>query len=151
MPDENKLATVLPRDCGTEFMINDMNDLSTKFVLSLKRKVYLKNKAFYHQSFEHRPLSSFSKQHMFAHGRRKDFSRGSNSGEISFYQLETKRKYFSYKVLIRECQFQNPGGPSTSETPCRRAYTRIGAITNRFIKSFCLYIWKQLLWNEGEC
>jgi len=32
------------------------------------------------------------------------FPMGANNGEISFYQLKTKRKRFSTKQLIEKCQ-----------------------------------------------
>jgi len=40
----------------------------------------------------------------FPGGGQKDFSRGGNSGEISFYQLETRENYFSTERLIGKYQ-----------------------------------------------
>ena len=43
------------------------------------------------------------------------FSRGGNSGEIPFYQLNTNRKTVSLKNYKKNIKFQNPGWP---RPPC---------------------------------
>jgi len=46
---------------------------------------------------------------IFPGGSQKDFSMGANSGEISFHQVETKRKKFSKKKLIGKYNFKIQG------------------------------------------
>jgi len=44
----------------------------------------------------------------FSRGSQKDFSRGTKSGEILFYPLESKKTIYFAKTLIGNAKFHNP-------------------------------------------